>query len=116
MADLLREELRADGWTIENDTPLPLVCFRDGDARSERTTRLVRRVVEEGVAWISGVRLPDGRRWLRACVTHADVGPDDVSALRDALRRARAHLAVAATGDVLPSRAAPVRLAPPGFS
>lgn len=95
MADLLRGALRADGWTIANETALPLVCFRDGEAPAERTTALVRAVVEEGAVWISEVRLPDGRRWLRACVTHADVGPDDVRALVDALCRARVRLAAA---------------------
>ncbi len=89
MADLLRRELAAVGWTIANDSPLPVVCFRDGDAPPERTTALVRAVVDEGAVWISEVRLPDGRRWLRACVTHADAGPADVRALVEALGRAR---------------------------
>jgi aromatic-L-amino-acid decarboxylase len=95
MADLLRRELAADGWTIANDSPLPVVCFRDGGASPERTTALVGAVVEEGAVWISEVRLPDGRRWLRACITHADVGPADVRALVDALCRARARLVAA---------------------
>jgi aromatic-L-amino-acid/L-tryptophan decarboxylase len=92
MADLLRRELAADGWTIANDSPLPLVCFRDGEGPPERTTALVRAVAAEGAVWISEVRLPDGRRWLRACVTHADVGPGDVRALVGALCRARTRL------------------------
>jgi hypothetical protein len=46
-------------------------------------------VVAEGKAWISDVRLPDGRRWLRACITHHEVEPDDVRAVVDALCRAR---------------------------
>jgi aromatic-L-amino-acid/L-tryptophan decarboxylase len=95
MADLLRRKLAADGWVIANDSPLPVVCFRDGDAPPERTTALVRAVVDEGSVWISEVRLPDGRRWLRACITHADAGPADVAALVDALCRARARLAAA---------------------
>ncbi|MEO8679777.1 MAG: pyridoxal-dependent decarboxylase [Vicinamibacterales bacterium] len=97
MADLLRQSLRASGWTIMNDTLLPVVCFCDGDASPSRTTALVRDVVEEGTAWISEVRLPDERRWLRACITHADVGPADVRALVDALDRARAGLTREAT-------------------
>jgi glutamate/tyrosine decarboxylase-like PLP-dependent enzyme len=94
-ADLLRRRLADDGWTIANDTPLPLVCFRDGEAPPERTSALVRAVVGEGAVWISEVRLPDGRRWLRACVTHADTGPDDVHALAEALCRARRRLVAA---------------------
>ena len=95
MAHLLRRRLGADGWTIANDSPLPVVCFRDAEAPAERTTALVRDVVAEGAVWISEVRLPDGRRWLRACITHADAGPGDVEALVAALCRARARLAAA---------------------
>jgi glutamate/tyrosine decarboxylase-like PLP-dependent enzyme len=94
MADLLRRELRAEGWAIMNETQLPVVCFRDADPSPSRTTALVRSVVGEGKVWISEVRLPDERRWLRACITHADVGPTDVRALVEALGRARARLAI----------------------
>ena len=70
MAERLREALRADGWTIANDTPLPLVCFSRSDLGPEETSALVRRVVAAGDVWISEVHLPDGARWLRACITH----------------------------------------------
>lgn len=92
MADLLRQALRASGWTITNDTLLPIVCFCDHDPSSSRTSALAQSVIDEGLAWISEVRLPDERRWLRACITHPDVGPSDVRALVDALDRARARL------------------------
>jgi len=92
MADLLRQALRASGWTITNDTLLPIVCFCDHDTSSSRTSALAQSVTDEGLAWISEVRLPDERRWLRACITHPDVGPSDVRALVDALDRARARL------------------------
>ena len=92
MAELLRQELRASGWTITNETLLPIVCFVDERASSSQTSALARQVADEGRAWISEVRLPDERRWLRACITHADVGPPDVEALVDALDRARARL------------------------
>jgi len=89
MADLLRQALVAARWTITNDTQLPVVCFVDERASSSQTSALARHVAEEGRAWISEVRLPDERRWLRACITHADVDPPDVRALVDALDRAR---------------------------
>lgn len=89
MADLLRQALGTAGWTITNDTQLPVVCFVDERASPAQTSALARHVAEEGRAWISEVRLPDERRWLRACITHADVGPPDVRALVDALDRAR---------------------------
>ena len=92
MADLLRHGLRASGWTVTNQTLLPVVCFCDGDVSSSRTSALVRAVAEEGAVWVSEVRLPDGRRWLRACISHTDVGPTDVRVLVDALGRARARM------------------------
>ncbi|HET9317155.1 MAG TPA: pyridoxal-dependent decarboxylase, partial [Vicinamibacteria bacterium] len=88
MADRLRGMLRADGWTIANDTPLPLVCFTRPGLSPDETSEVARRVVEEGRAWISQVRLPEGPRWLRACITHDDVGPDDLGQLLGALGRA----------------------------
>jgi aromatic-L-amino-acid/L-tryptophan decarboxylase len=88
-AELLRDRLRADGWTIANDTPLPLVCFTRPGLDPEGTSVLVRQVVAEGQVWISEVRLPDGARWIRACITHHEAGADDVRALVDALCRAR---------------------------
>jgi len=97
MADLLRQALCASGWTIANDTLLPVVCFCDDDASSSRTSALARSVTDEGLAWISEVRLSDERRWLRACITHTDVGPSDVRALVDALDRARVRLTHNAT-------------------
>jgi glutamate/tyrosine decarboxylase-like PLP-dependent enzyme len=87
-AEGLRASLRAEGWTIENDTPLPLVCFTRPGLDADGVSRIVRQVVDEGRVWISEVRLPDGRRWLRACVTHADVGPADVDELVGAVGRA----------------------------
>lgn len=90
-AHRLRALLREDGWTVANDTPLPLVCFTREGLGPEDTTALVQRVVAEGAVWISEVRLPDGARWLRACITHHEVGPDDLRALVDELCRARAR-------------------------
>jgi aromatic-L-amino-acid/L-tryptophan decarboxylase len=81
MADHLRRRLEASGWTIANTTPLPLVCFTRPDLTPAQVERLAHAVAADGAAWCSSVVLPDGRRWLRACITHADTGPDDVEAL-----------------------------------
>ncbi|MEV8568646.1 pyridoxal-dependent decarboxylase [Streptomyces sp. NPDC051322] len=84
LAGLLRRQLTDSGWTIVNDTPLPVVCFADPtadglspDASWTHHSALAHAVVDSGVAWISPVRL-DGRPALRACVisfrtTRADV-------------------------------------------
>lgn len=83
MGDLLREKLRDAGWTIENDTPLPLVCFSHPDlGRDEASTKsLVSRVLARRRAWISDVALPE-RGWvLRACITSFRVEPADLDVL-----------------------------------
>lgn len=94
MADLLRTELTAAGWTLENDSPLPVVCFSHPSlATADRVTRLVADVVARGDVWLSEVRRINGRRTLRACITHADTTADDVRALVAAVQRGLAELA-----------------------
>jgi glutamate/tyrosine decarboxylase-like PLP-dependent enzyme len=96
MGDRLRERLREEGWTIVNDTPLPVVCFvdtgKDGgkDGRSAPFLEAVAaRVVGSGEAWISTVSLGELGPALRACITNYRTGPEDLEALVAALGRAR---------------------------
>jgi glutamate/tyrosine decarboxylase-like PLP-dependent enzyme len=89
MGRLLREALAEAGWQVRNDSPLPLVCFTPADAPPESVPAIARAVAAEGTAWISDVHLPTGERWLRACITHHETGPEDVHALVQALGRAR---------------------------
>lgn len=89
MATLLRGQLTARGWTIVNDTPLPLVCFSHPSLQPscERVPALLDRVLSTGAVWLSEVRL-GSEHCLRACITNHGTGPDDVQALVDALGRA----------------------------
>lgn len=99
MADRLREGLRVTGWTVVNDTPLPVVCFTGGE-REGRTQAFVdamaakvAKVVGAGEeAWISTVPVGDLGPALRACVTSDRTGPEEVDALISALDRARQDL------------------------
>ncbi len=74
MGQRLRESLRASGWNIVNDTPLPLVCFtRDGlDIPSFLTT-----LKEEQIAWMSEAQVYGGPV-IRACVTSFKTTEADV--------------------------------------
>jgi glutamate/tyrosine decarboxylase-like PLP-dependent enzyme len=97
MADRLRERLPDQGWRIANDTRLPIVCFDDPELSDERATTVASWIQRSGRAWISSTRLGryeprKARCVLRACVTHAGTGPDDIDALVDALARARRAL------------------------
>ena len=88
VADYLRDRLKASGWTIVNDTPLPLVCFTHRSLESRHSvTEVAQRVVSAGRAWISAATLPEGPV-LRACITHDDTSPDDIDVLCEELDRA----------------------------
>lgn len=96
LGDRLREGLRAAGWTVVNDTPLPLVCFV-GSEREGRTPAFLEavaaKVVASGDAWISTVSLGgEAGTALRACITNYRTEPEDLDALIAALDRARADL------------------------
>jgi len=91
LADRLREGLRASGWIVVNDTPLPLVCFVDRERRDGRfLDAIARAVIAEGAGWISMTRLSTGERVLRACVNNHRTEPVDIDRLLAALERARA--------------------------
>jgi glutamate/tyrosine decarboxylase-like PLP-dependent enzyme len=95
MADRLREGLRAAGWTVVNETPLPVVCFTGGE-REEKAPAFLEavaaRVVEAGQAWIGTVSVGDLGTALRACADDPEIGPEDVDALVSALGKARQDL------------------------
>ncbi len=65
MGNLLRDALRASGWSIMNSTPLPLVCFtRDGLVPGEFLASLHKRQI----AWMSEARVGN-IPVVRACIT-----------------------------------------------
>jgi glutamate/tyrosine decarboxylase-like PLP-dependent enzyme len=89
LGDRLRTRLRAGGWRIVNDTPLPVVCFApDTPADGAELARIAGEVEASGAAWISVARLA-GRPALRACITSHRSTEADLDALCDALDRAR---------------------------
>jgi glutamate/tyrosine decarboxylase-like PLP-dependent enzyme len=92
MGDLLRAELAASGWGIVNQTPLPLVCFRDPNGA--RPEDLIREILASGEAWISATRIA-GQDVLRACITNFRTGEADVCALVAGLNAARGKLSAA---------------------
>jgi len=70
-----------------------VVCT-EPPAGSVEIAEIVRRVLASGAAWVS-VATFEGRKVLRACVTHGETGADDVAALVAALEAARAANAAA---------------------
>ena len=87
LGGLLRERLVADGYQIENDTVLPVVCFRR-PARTDGHHRAVAAAVcASGAAWLTAPRYR-GHSVLRAAVVHHRTGEADVDALLAALAAA----------------------------
>lgn len=93
MGNTLRDLLAASGWTVVNDTPLPLVCFRDAEpGRDPRFLEtILNRVLSRGEAWISIADLPHQGPALRACITNYRTRRADLERLVDALNEARTH-------------------------
>ncbi len=74
MGALLRELLRATGWRIVNQTPLPLVCFtREGLV----PTNLLASLRTRQIAWMSEVHV-GGEPAMRACITSFHTTEADV--------------------------------------
>jgi len=101
MGNLLREELEKSDWEIVNQTPLPVVCFRDRnfpDANEEAYLKAVAdEIVSSGEAWISATRLSPTSPVLRACITNYRTRETDVEHLVTILCQAREKLAVTTT-------------------
>jgi len=87
MGERLRRGLAEQGWTLVNETPLPIVCFTRGDAPPSRLEALAAAVVASGEAWISTVNVDSGTA-LRACITNFRTGAADVDALIASVGRA----------------------------
>ena len=92
MGDALRAALCAHGWLVVNDSRLPLVCFTHPTLlpAGRQVPRVLARVLADGAAWISQVRV-GGARYLRACITNHRSQPEDIDALIRALARAVAR-------------------------
>ncbi len=89
-ADLLRQVLIDEGWTVHNETVLPIVCFSHPtlQAKSDQTQKLVDGIVRTGKAWIS--TYPIGEKLcLRACITNYNT---DQKAITDLMNLLKEHL------------------------
>jgi glutamate/tyrosine decarboxylase-like PLP-dependent enzyme len=97
MGDLLRQRLAESGWTILNETPLPVVCFTAAAYRTEKLGEHLQAILSEllasGEAWISSTVLAGTQPALRACITNYRTQPEDVEALIRSLDSARRTIA-----------------------
>jgi glutamate/tyrosine decarboxylase-like PLP-dependent enzyme len=80
------------GFSLLNDTPLPVVCFTHPRLDHARDgARVVEELARSGTAWISQTRLRGATAALRACITNVDTQrrhlEELVAGLEQALRR-----------------------------
>lgn len=87
LGDLLRQKLQDAGWSVVNETPLPVVCVTNDELRAGRTatTDIVAAIQARGRVWISDVVLGRRERALRACITSFRTTDDDLDVLVDEL-------------------------------
>jgi glutamate/tyrosine decarboxylase-like PLP-dependent enzyme len=83
LAELLRQQLLERGWSILNDSPVAVLCAqpppRFGDVRA-----IVGRILSSGRVWVAAATFEE-REVIRACVTHGQTTPADVTELVSAL-------------------------------
>ncbi|MGH7153400.1 MAG: hypothetical protein ACREF3_05675, partial [Acetobacteraceae bacterium] len=79
LIERLKMRLIELGWTTINSSPLAVLCL-EPPAGSAPIEAIVRDILKSGRAWVS-VAETEGRKVLRACVTHGRTGPSDIDAL-----------------------------------
>jgi len=92
IGNVLRQQLTDHGWRVVNRTPLPTVCWTDGEGTDNSLERLVAicdRVVTSGEAWISTTKLGGQLPVLRATITNYRTEETDIRRLMETLERAR---------------------------
>ncbi len=88
LADGLRRSLAESGWTIENKTRLPVICFTD--ASGADIVEIARRVNETKRLWISTTRFSNGKRVLRVGIVNHKTAAREIESLVTVLNSARA--------------------------
>jgi glutamate/tyrosine decarboxylase-like PLP-dependent enzyme len=85
MGAALRIRLTERGWTIRNQTKLPVVCFTRDSLTSDQLLRICARIVDSGEAWLSTTLLAGKEMVLRACITNYRTDTEHVDRLVDAV-------------------------------
>lgn len=76
LAKLLKNELKANGWTVINHSPLAVVCAEPPPG-SAPPREIVRRVLGSGAAWVS-TTVFRGQDAIRMCITNGQTTPNDI--------------------------------------
>lgn len=89
LAEYLRQQLRAAGWLVVNESPVGVVNFTHPALHTGALTPqgIQQQVEQEGNFWLSTVPLPGHGPVLRACITSYHTRPDTLDALVTRLSR-----------------------------
>ena len=82
MGDLLRQKLINNGWSIMNNSALPVVCFMDEKYSSDInfTKVILERVYQKSQSWISVYPIKNVNTF-RACISNYNTTEDDLDKL-----------------------------------
>lgn len=90
IGDYLREKLIENGWSIKNNTKLPVVCFTDKQFESDLnfTSSILDNILSKGKSWLSVYpinKIPT----FRACITNYDTTKVEIDELIEELNEER---------------------------
>ncbi len=91
MGQLLRRMLRDRGWSLYNDSPLPVVCFNAPEIGEdpEAVEAAVETLIRRGRIWLSALQLDRRRTVFRACICNDRTDEGDLRILVDELESLR---------------------------
>ncbi len=84
MGGYLLQRLKETGWTLENSSPLPVVCFSHPNPEYS-VEEILNRVMNRKKCWLSQINLSNERSALRACITSYKTRKEDIDILVDEL-------------------------------
>lgn len=84
MGHALRDMLRSNGWTIENQTELPIICFTHPDLDEASVQPLVDDINNSEKTWISSYPI-HGKLMLRAQIPNYETQVEDLRAFMNLL-------------------------------
>lgn len=87
LGNVLTGTLESRGFSIVNDTPLPVICFTHPIIEGGQISAMevAKAVARAGRAWIAPVEMSNGQSVLRACITSHLTNESDLIALVDEL-------------------------------
>lgn len=90
MGDLLRKKLTENGWSIMNNSELPVVCFTDEEYSSDKkfTKVILTKIYQNSQSWLSVYPIRNINTF-RACISNYNTSESDLDELVKELNNER---------------------------